>query len=180
MKILKRNLFKPILIALFILSLLIIALFIKNFSIPKDCKDLAKEFSNKYFQDEKLVLAIMKAESNFNKNATSNKNACGLMQIVPKTFEFVTERYGLNCQDIFNSKDNIEVGCCYLQYLFEKFNDETLVLCAYNAGEGVVRSWLKDEKYSKDRKNLDIIPYKETRDYVNKVKIYKKIYEGLF
>ncbi len=180
LKILKRNTLNKVLIIIFVVCILIISLFIKNFSVPKDCKNYAREFSGKQNLKEELVLAIIKAESNFNKNAVSKKNACGLMQIVPKTFDFVVKTYNLECVDIYNAKDNIEVGCCYLDYLFDKFGDETLVLCAYNAGEGVVRAWLKDENYSNDGKKLDVIPYKETRDYVNKVKVYKRIYEGLF
>ena len=53
--------------------------------------------------------------------------------------------------------------------LFDKFEITDTVLCAYNAGEGNVARWLKDEKYSKNNLSLDIIPFKETREYVKKV-----------
>ena len=44
-----------------------------------------------------------------------------------------------------------------------------LGICAYNAGQGNVRAWLKDKHYSKDGKKLDFIPFNETKNYLNKV-----------
>ena len=71
---------------------------------------------------------------------------------------------------IQNNPDyNIKLGTYYLAYLSNKFNDTTVVLCSYNAGEGVVKSWLNDTKYSKDGKTLDYIPYKQTQNYVQNV-----------
>ena len=56
---------------------------------------------------------------------------------------------------------------------FKKFKDEKLVIYAYNAGEGVVLEWLKVG-------NLSNFPYKETKNYYQKVKRTKKIYSTLY
>ena len=68
------------------------------------------------------------------------------------------------------------LGCYYLDYLSKKFNDKTCVLCAYNAGEGVVLSWLGDKKYSSDGKTLTKIPYPATSNYVKKINSSINVY----
>ena len=71
-----------------------------------------------------------------------------------------------------------------LEKLEKEFDgDLNKMLAAYNGGSGNVNKWLRDEEYSKDGKNLDKIPFKETENYVKKVKAdyeaYKKIYESI-
>ena len=51
---------------------------------------------------------------------------------------------------------------------------------AYNAGRGTVNGWLSDSKYSEDGKTLTYIPYEETKNYVDKVNTYYKIYKFLY
>lgn len=92
---------------------------------------------------------------------------------------------GYTLDKLYEPETNIMVGCWYLNVLQEEFNgDLRLVLAAYNGGSGNVSKWLKDEKYSKDGKTLDRIPYKETEEYVNKVlrynEIYRKVYKNGF
>ena len=75
---------------------------------------------------------------------------------------------------------NIKIGCYYLNYLSEKFSSVETMLCAYNAGEGVVRSWLKDESYSIDGVSLVKIPYSQTNTYVDKILRILPVYEKMF
>ncbi len=127
--------------------------------------------------EEELVKAIIKTESGFNKNKVSNKGAVGLMQIIPSTAEFISnEFFGGETFDLTLPETNVKYGVKYLSYLKTKFKDEKAVVASYNAGEGVVKSWLDDDG------ELQKTDYKETENYLKKVFTYRKIYlifEGL-
>ncbi len=98
-----------------------------------------------------LVAAVIEAESDFRPRLVSNKNALGLMQIVPETGRL------MGADDLFNPVDNITAGTKYLRYLLDRFPDQRLALAAYNAGEGNV------EKFG------GIPPFAETQNYLRKV-----------
>ncbi|OQA91836.1 MAG: UvrABC system protein C [Elusimicrobia bacterium ADurb.Bin231] len=108
-------------------------------------------YSKKYNLDPAFVKAVMETESNFNPYDISYKGAIGLMQIMPETA-------ALMCINPNNIEENIEGGVRYLNYMLDCFGDAKLALAAYNAGPGAVR------KYGNA-----IPPYKETKEYVEKV-----------
>ncbi|MBO5852126.1 MAG: lytic transglycosylase domain-containing protein, partial [Clostridia bacterium] len=90
-----------------------------------------------------LVLSIIKTESNFNKNAVSNKGAIGLMQLTQNTANYIASLTNFNGEVNLYSEDvNICLGVEYIKYLSGKFGDENAVICAYNAGETKVKDWL--------------------------------------
>ena len=154
---------------------------------PLYYKDYIGEYSIEHSLDPYLVAAIINTESSFNKDAQSPKNAKGLMQITDQTGQWAAEQLGLEDyenKDLFDPELNIEIGTWYLEKLEKEFDgDLNKMLAAYNGGSGNVNKWLRDEEYSKDGKNLDKIPFKETENYVKKVKAdyeaYKKIYESI-
>jgi len=131
--------------------------------------DLSKGFNSAYDRDivlisEKhkvdpyLVKAVIKAESNFNPDAISSKNAQGMMQLIPET----ASDYGV--EDPFDAKENMEGGVQYLRDLLDYFDgDLKLSLAAYNAGKGSVI-----------KHGFTIPPYPETTDYIAKVLQYYK------
>lgn len=98
-----------------------------------------------------LVAAMVHTESDFRPRLVSNKSAQGLMQIVPSTARL------LGISDPFDPQQNIAAGTKYLRYLLDRFENETIALAAYNAGEGNV------ERFG------GIPPFPETRSYVTKV-----------
>ena len=167
------------LIIIFIFLLISSYFFINNFIFPLKYKDDIILLSNKYEVSDVLVASVICAESSFNKKAISNKGAMGLMQLMPSTAEWIYSQIYNNSFEkeyLLNEKINIELGCFYLNYLNKKFSNIENVLCAYNAGETLVREWLKNKQYSADGETLDKIPYMESENYVKKVKNYIKVY----
>jgi soluble lytic murein transglycosylase-like protein len=98
-----------------------------------------------------LVAAMVHTESDFRPTLVSGKRAQGLMQIVPSTAAL------LGVDDPFDPEKNIAAGTRYFRYLLDRFDDETIALAAYNAGEGNVARF------------GGIPPFAETRDYITKV-----------
>ena len=139
-----------------------------------------KDIVCRYHSDWRLVLSMVKAESGFRADATSEAGACGLMQILPSTAEFIAEKNGIGEYDLYNPQDNLQLGCLYLIYLEEKFSDLQTTLAAYNAGEGTVREWLKDGRYSSDGASLSSVPYTETENYIIKIKKYYQNYRKIY
>lgn len=135
------------------------------------------KFSKKYKIKKELTAAIISAESKFKKDAVSRKNAKGLMQLKEETAKWCMEKYKINgdVKDIYSPSLNIKVGCAYMSYLLNKFQNEDLAIAAYNAGEGNVQKWIK----SQGKKDLTI-PFKETKKYIETVKKREKIYRFLY
>lgn len=99
-----------------------------------------------------LAFAVIRAESNFNVHAVSEKNAQGLMQLIPET----AARFRV--RKPFDAEQNIRGGLSYLQWLLAYFKgDVPLVLAAYNAGEGTV------DRYR------GVPPYPETQGYIKRI-----------
>jgi Transglycosylase SLT domain/Sel1 repeat len=119
---------------------------------PKEITLLVQRLAPQYEVDTNLALAVISAESAFNPLALSPARAQGLMQLIPET----AERFGVKRP--FNPDENLKGGLAYLRWLLAYFQgDVSLVLAAYNAGEGAVE------------KHRGIPPYNETRDYVKKI-----------
>ena len=142
---------------------------------PLKYAENVKNYATRYNLDESFVFAVIKAESGFDKEKVSHKGAVGLMQIMPKTAEYVSKEFFSGRKfDLTNPGDNIELGCFYLAYLTEKFDNREEILAAYNAGEGNVKLWKKEKGSPLTEKD---IPFSETRRYINKVTCYFNIYK---
>jgi soluble lytic murein transglycosylase-like protein len=84
------------------------------------------------------------------------------MQIVPSTARI------LGVDDPFDPEKNIAAGTKYYRYLLDRFDDETMALAAYNAGEGNVARF------------GGIPPFAETRDYISRVNRHTRTYRENF
>ena len=131
--------------------------------------------------DPYFVMAVIKAESNYNPTAHSGI-ARGLMQITDDTAVWIADKMGLDFSesDIENPEINIKMGCYYLKYLSGLYDDPTVVLASYNAGMGNVSKWLEVDRFSEDSKTLFEIPFGETKNYVKKVARYENVYKKLY
>ena len=180
---------KLVIIVLVILFILFVFLFkntILKIMYPKTYQEAVKIYQEKYNIEENLIFAVIKAESNFDTTAISNRNAIGLMQLMEETAKDVAKKnkIELNVDEIedelVNVYKNIEIGTCYLASLIEKYGNKELALAAYNAGTGTVDGWIEKGIIKKDGTDIEKIPYKETNNYVRKIVRDYKIYEDLY
>ena len=175
---LSKKFFKTISVAI-IAAVIFLALYLscKVFVFPKKYSENVRFFADKYGVESNFVYSVIKCESSFRENAVSDSGAVGIMQIMPKTADFISENFfdGKD-YDLFDVDINIEFGVRYIAYLYEKFGDKRSVLAAYNAGEGNVKKWLSDKKYSVDGVRIDITPFSETNDYISRVMTVERFY----
>lgn len=115
--------------------------------------DYFAEAAEKFNLAPELIVAVALVESRIDPFAMSHKGALGVMQIMPATAK------DLGLENPFDASENIAAGARYLRQMMDEFNgDLDLALAAYNAGPGNVR------RYD------GIPPFKETQDYVRKVR----------
>ncbi|MBQ8526282.1 MAG: lytic transglycosylase domain-containing protein [Clostridia bacterium] len=182
--VLKKNKIIKFLIAAVIIAVLLFSVRpVIEAIFPLKYEEAIINYSKEYSLDPYLVMGIISAESRFEENAVSHKDAKGLMQLKEETAQWCVEKFKINTshEKIYEPETNIMIGCCYLSYLTELFGGKIpTAIAAYNAGQGNVAEWLKNPEYSDDGQTLKSIPFPETDTYVKKVlnreKIYKKIY----
>lgn len=181
-----------ILIILSTIILIMIILFgvlkIQNVILRKIYKTDYSEYIYKYSKendiDPLLTFAIIKAESNFNRNIKSASGAIGLMQLMEETA--LEEANEINeeiivIESLYNPEMNIKLGTKYFAKLLKKYNNNYLLaLTAYNAGIGNVDNWIKQGIIKDDASDIENIPYKETNNYVRKIVRNYKIYQELY
>ena len=142
---------------------------------PRKVADLAEQTKENFFKTQipfgsliyseakknnlppELVAAVAHTESKFKPTARSGAGAVGLMQLVPKTGRW------LGASNLTDPTQNVMAGAKYLRYLTDRFNgDQQKAIAAYNAGEGAVRRF------------GGVPPYRETRNYVQRVKSFQQ------
>ncbi|MEG3617434.1 lytic transglycosylase domain-containing protein [Magnetovibrio sp. PR-2] len=124
-----------------------------------------------------LVLAVIRQESQFFTKAKSHAGARGLMQVMPATAKKVAKTNRLPYSRAKLQKDanyNMMIGQMYLSDMVEQFDSYPMALAAYNAGPHRVKRWVRN--FGDPRKTdtdvidwVEMIPYKETRNYVQRV-----------
>lgn len=125
--------------------------------------------------DPLIVLSLIRQESVFNPLARSPVGARGLMQIMPTTAKRL--KRSVREKHLADPGINIELGTKYIKNLLKRYDGNLVyVLGAYNAGESRVERW-KNLYFDTDEtilKNIEAIPFLETRNYV------KLIFRNIF
>jgi hypothetical protein len=119
---------------------------------PPDVLAVVRRMAPQFGVDVRLALAIIEAESRFDPVALSNRQAKGLMQLLPET----AARFAV--ANPYDTTQNVRGGLAYLRWLLAYFEGNIrFVAAAYNAGERTV------ERYR------GVPPYLETRVYVQRI-----------
>ena len=171
----RKNAKKLLILLVAIISVIIVVICINKLMIKvfykKEYSEYVNKFSQEYNVEENLIYALIKAESNFEANAVSNKNAQGLMQLMPSTAEDVAKKSGIELteENILEPDTNINIGTKYIATLLDKYECVEVALAAYNAGSGNVDKWIKNGVIKSDGSDIENIPFKETNNYVRKI-----------
>jgi len=110
--------------------------------------------------DAFLVLGLARQESAFDPSIVSKKKARGLMQLLPMHAKRGKKR------DLFDAEVNARIGIKFLNRLIDKYEGVEFALAAYNAGPARIVDWKKRYPTKDLVLFMDLIPFKETRNYV--------------
>ncbi|MDH5408005.1 MAG: transglycosylase SLT domain-containing protein [Gammaproteobacteria bacterium] len=128
------------------------------------------------------AFAIIRQESAFTADARSHAGALGLMQLMPGTARQVARSMQLRRprqNDILNIKTNVRLGVQYLKKVNDKFDgNAVLATAAYNAGHHRVKQWIPEQGVLPADVWVELVPFKETREYLQRVMTYMVIYEN--
>ncbi len=138
--------------------------------------------------EQALIYAIARQESEFNARARSPAGALGLMQVMPATGQGIARRNGFTYSRGKLASDaayNTLFGATYLGERIGQFNGSyILAIASYNAGKGRVDEWIA--RFGDPRaSNIDaidwveMIPFTETRNYVQRVMENLQVYRAL-
>ncbi|MDE2030451.1 MAG: lytic transglycosylase domain-containing protein, partial [Alphaproteobacteria bacterium] len=136
--------------------------------------------------DRALIYALMKRESQFDPDATSQRGACGLMQIMPSTARGISSgiahtKRGACPARLFDPATNIALGQKYVRVLSNQpaiGNNLMLLLTAYNGGPGNLAHWLGSTDNNDPLLFMESLPVRETRDYVQQVLLHYWMYRS--
>lgn len=151
---------------------------------PVHYQETVEAVAQEYDLPPSLLYAVIHTESGFRPDAQSSANAKGLMQITDETYNWARQMGKTgekkDVSVLYDPEKNIRYGGLILHLLQKEFSNTEAVLAAYNAGQGHVRTWLKDPAYSEDGCTLYDIPFRETKTYVRRVLRTQKRYQKFY
>jgi soluble lytic murein transglycosylase len=136
----------------------------------KTMADSVYKESQQYDIDYRLALAVIEAESNFNRDAVSSKGARGLFQIKPSLAKYIAKDAGVNYNGdncLHEPEKNIKLGIYHLSRMVDTFKSLPAALHAYNVGEnrlkvrttkGEPKTAFTKKVMKEYEKNLQVLP----------------------
>lgn len=139
---------------------------------PRPFLDAVNQASKLAQLPQDWILAVMRQESLFRKDAVSRADARGLMQMMPSTAVAVARRWHLSLpgrDGLFDPSSAVPLGAVYLRELLDRYGEQlALSLAAYNGGPASIGRWLPAAPMDADVW-IENIPYNETRGYVQHI-----------
>lgn len=155
-----------------------------NIRFPLPFYDIVLRYAPAYNLEMAWVYAVMRQESAFQVDARSNKGALGLMQLLPSTAQQVAEKYTISISGkledvLLLPEPNIRLGSAYLKSLLDELRGNYLLATvAYNAGPSRAKLWATHYSCLSPDIWVELIPFSETYEYVQRVMSYTLIFEN--
>ncbi len=126
--------------------------------------EILYEESKRNDVDYRLILAIMKVESNFRHKAVSSRGARGLLQLKPSLARYIAKDAGVHwrgAKTLDEPDKNIRIGIHHLSSLLDDFESLNLALHAYHVGPTRLKELLSERnKLNKRFLNLVLKEYR--------------------
>ncbi|HOK22793.1 MAG TPA: lytic transglycosylase domain-containing protein [Candidatus Hydrothermia bacterium] len=154
-----------------------IPLFLLEYLFPLNYADIAISISEFYNVKPEITLALIREESRFDPHAISPAGAVGLMQLMPSTAKKIMKEItpdSLRIPDL-----NLTIGIKYFSSLLGNYPNLIHALCSYNAGESRIKEWVSTYIVGDPLLFMELIPFKETREYVQRIMRSIIIYQYL-
>lgn len=139
---------------------------------PRPLASLAAEREKAWSLPSGLVHAVMRQESAFDPAVVSPARAVGLMQLLPETAATTAKHLGVAHEErmLTSPPHNLSLGAAYLHEMMDKFDSQVpLAVAAYNAGPDAISRWRTALKDTPLDVFVELIPFGETRGYVERV-----------
>jgi len=163
-------------------------------------KEIYEKYTNSYFitpymdqfktndiKTQALLYAIARQESRFIPGSVSSAYALGIMQIMPFLGKELANRLNepFKTTNLLNLDTNIKYAKLHINSLKSRLKHPLYIAYAYNAGEGFVNKQIFSKKYFTNGRfepflSMEMVPYKETKKYGNKVLANYYIYHNYF
>jgi len=158
-ELIPRLMKRPLVVILLILILVVSAYLLNSYWTHRFDALIARQAAI-YRVDPDLVWSIIYEETYFSPWKTGKDGEIGLMQVTPTVGrEWATEtgmrelerQMATDPQSLLRDPErNIQVGCWYLEKIYEQFQDkpdaETRMIAAYNAGPSRAVEWSRVEE----------------------------------
>ena len=143
-----------------------------HYAYPRAYEPLLKKWNPQNRVPLPYLLSIMRKESGYNPHTRSYAEALGLLQMIPPTTKRISSQLGLPYSEdfLFDPENNIRVGSWYISKLFYKFSQQIPIAAgSYNSGPRPVMRWL--DTYGKRPMDefVELVAYRQTREYMKKV-----------
>lgn len=155
-----------------------------EFAYPRAYSESVDKYTKKFNVPQELVWGIMRAETNYRRDAISPVGALGLMQVMPFTGHKVAamlKETDFKAPMLLQPDMSVKIGSRYLKRLMDRFqNTIPLVAAGYNAGPHRVKNWLTSFGNLETDEFIEHIPFLETRNYVKRVVSNAYVYSQLY
>lgn len=147
---------------------------------PEGFENLFVKHASRRNIDPIWAQALARQESALFPWARSSVGARGLMQLMPRTAKRTAKSIKVKYKSrnrLYDPDFNVQLGTAYLAQMYRQFDKNRIyATAAYNAGPHRVSRWLKGREDLPLEIFIELIPFDETRTYVQNVLSFSVIY----